>query len=63
MTGVIVVLVIAFLVLGAILLGRRDVKKPDEDEGVNASSELTPHDPGHVGRVEPSDRENRGTTV
>ena len=63
LTGVIVVVVIALAVLAFILLGRRAVKAPAEDEGVNASSELTPHEPGHVGRVEPSDAENRTTAI
>jgi hypothetical protein len=62
-TGVIVVAVIAFVVLGAIFLGRRAVKAPAPDEGVNASTRLTPHDSGHVGRVEESDAENRQTHV
>ena len=62
-TGVIVVLVIAFVVLGGILLGRKAVKAPAADEGVNASAKLTPHDPGHVGRVEESDAENRQTAI
>ncbi len=62
-TGVIVVVAIAFVVLGAIFLGRRAVKAPPPDQGVNASADLTPHDPGHVGRVEPSDAENRQTAI
>ena len=63
LTGVIVVLAIAFVVLAAIFLGRRAVKSPPPDQGVNASSELTPHEPGHVGRVEESDAENRQTAI
>ena len=63
MTGVIVVVVIALAVLAFILVGRRAVKAPAEDEGVNASTQLTPHEPGHVGRVEPSDAENRTTAI
>ena len=63
LTGVIVVLAIASVVLGLLLLGRKAVKAPPPDEGVNASKQLTPHDPGHVGRVEESDAENRQTTV
>jgi hypothetical protein len=63
LTGVVVVLGIAFVVLGLILLGRRAVKSPAPDEGVNSGTELTPHEPGHVGRVEPSDAENRQTAV
>ena len=63
LTGTLVVLGIAFVVLGLIFLGRRAVKAPAPDEGVNASTELTPHDPGHVGRVEASDAENRPTAV
>ena len=62
-TGVIVVAVIALVVLAAIFLGRRAVKAPAPDEGVNAGPELTPHDPGHAGRVEESDAENRQTHV
>jgi hypothetical protein len=62
-TGVLVVLVIALVVLGAIFLGRRAVKAPAPGEGVNASTGLRPHDPGHVGRVEESDAENRQTAI
>jgi hypothetical protein len=62
-TGVIVIVVIALAVLAFIVLGRRAVKAPEQDEGVNASTELTPHDPGHVGRVEASDAENRQTAI
>ena len=63
LTGVIVVLAIAFVVLGAIFLGRRAVKAPAPDEGVNASTDMRPHDPAHVGRVEESDAENRQTAI
>jgi hypothetical protein len=63
LTGVIVVLAIAFVVLGFILLGRKAVKAPAPDEGVNAEKDLTPHDAGHVGRVEQSDAENRQTAI
>ena len=63
LTGVIVVLAIAFVVLGLLLLGRKAVKAPRPDEGVNADTELRPHDPGHVGRVEESDAENRKTAI
>lgn len=63
LTGVIVIVVIALAVLAFILLGRRAVKAPDADEGVNASTELTPHEPGHVGRVEESDAENKQTAI
>lgn len=49
-TGVILILAIAFVVLGLMFLGRKKVKEPAPDEGVNASTELTPHEPGHVGR-------------
>ena len=63
LTGVIVVLAIAFVVLGAIFLGRRAVKAPAPDEGVNASTDVKPHDPGHVGRVEASDKENHPTAI
>ena len=62
-TGVIVVLAIAIVVLGALFLGRKAVKAPAPDEGVNASAQLHPHDPGHVGRVEESDAENRQTAI
>ena len=62
-TGVIVVLAIAFVVLGFIFLGRRAVKAPAPDEGVNASTELDPHEPGHAGRNEPSDKANTTTAI
>ena len=62
-TGVIVIGVIALAVLAFIVLGRKAVKAPEEDEGINASTELSPHEPGHVGRVEESDAENRPTAV
>jgi hypothetical protein len=62
-TGVIVIAAIALAVLAFILLGRRAVKSPAPDEGINASTDLKPHDPGHVGRVEDSDAENRPTAV
>ena len=62
-SGVIVVAVIALIVLGGIILGRRAVKAPAPDAGANAGPELTPHDPGHVGRVEESDAENRPTHI
>ena len=62
-SGVIVVAVIALLVLGGIILGRRAVKAPAPDAGVNAGTELKPHDAGHVGRVEESDAENRQSHV
>lgn len=62
-TGVIVVAVIALVVLGGIFLGRRAVKAPAPDSGVNAGTEIKPHDPGHVGRVEESDAENSQTHV
>jgi hypothetical protein len=62
-TGVIVIAVIALAVLAFIVLGRKAVKAPEPDQGVNASTELTPHDAGHVGRVEESDAENRQTAV
>lgn len=63
LTGVLVVVGIALVVLALIFLGRRAVKAPPPDSGVNASPDLTPHDPGHVGRVEESDAENRQTAV
>ena len=63
LTGVIVILAIAFVVLAAIFLGRRAVKAPPPDQGVNASTELSPHDPGHAGRVEESDAANRPSRV
>jgi hypothetical protein len=63
LTGVIVIVVIALAVLAFIVVGRKAVKAPGEDEGINASTELTPHEPGHVGRVEPSDAENRTTAI
>ena len=62
-TGVIVIAVIALAVLAFIVLGRRAVKAPEQDEGVNASTQLKAHDPGHVGRVEESDAENRQTAI
>ena len=62
-TGVIVIAVIALAVLAFIVFGRKAVKAPEQDEGVNASTELRPHDPGHVGRVEESDAENRPTAI
>ena len=62
-TGVIVIAVIALAVLAFILLGRKAVKAPAPDEGVNASTQLKPHDPGHVGRVEDSEAENRPTAI
>jgi hypothetical protein len=62
-TGVIVVLAIAFVVLGLLFLGRRATKAPAPDEGVNASTRLKAHDAGHVGRVEQSDAENRQTRI
>jgi hypothetical protein len=63
LTGVIVIVVIALAVLAFIVLGRKAVKAPEQDEGVNASTELSPHEPGHVGRVEESDAENRPTAI
>ena len=63
LTGVIVIVAIALVVLAFILLGRKAVKTPAPDEGVNADSELTPHEPGHVGRVEESDAQNRQTAI
>jgi hypothetical protein len=62
-TGVIVIVAIALAVLAFIVLGRKAVKRPAPDEGVNASTKLTPHEPGHVGRVEESDAENRPTAI
>jgi hypothetical protein len=62
-TGVIVIAAIALAVLAFIVLGRKAVKAPAPDEGVNASTQLTPHDPGHVGRVEDSEAENRQTAI
>jgi hypothetical protein len=62
-TGVIVIVAIALAVLAFILVGRKAVKAPAPDEGVNADPELTPHEPGHVGRVEESDAENRTTAI
>ncbi len=62
-TGVIVIVAIALAVLVFILLGRKAVKAPPPEQGVNASTELTPHEPGHVGRVEESDAENRKTAI
>jgi hypothetical protein len=63
LTGVLVVLGIALVVLAFIVIGRRAVKAPPPDSGANASPELTPHEPGHVGRVEESDAENRQTAI
>jgi hypothetical protein len=63
LTGVLVVLGIALVVLAFILLGRKATKAPAPDSGANASPELTPHDPGHVGRVEESDAENKQTAI
>jgi hypothetical protein len=63
LTGVLVVLAIALVVLAFIVLGRRAVKAPAPDEGANAGPELTPHDAGHVGRVEESDAENKQTAI
>ena len=54
---------IALAVLAFILIGQRAARAPAADEGVNASTDLTPHDPGHVGRVEESDAENRQTAI
>lgn len=51
-TGVIVIVAIALAVLAFIVVGRKVAKAPAEDEGVNASTELTPHEPGHVGHSE-----------
>ena len=62
-TGVIVIVAIALVVLAFILVGRKAVKAPAPDEGVNADTELTPHEPGHVGRVEESDAPNRPSRV
>ena len=62
-TGVIVIVAIALAVLAFILVGRKAVKAPAPDEGANASTELRPHDPGHVGRVEESEAENRQTAI
>ena len=62
-TGVIVIAAIALAVLAFMFLGRKAVKAPAPNEGVNASSELTPHDESHVGRVEESDAPNRQTTI
>jgi len=62
-TGVIVIAAIALVVLAFIVIGRRAVKSPAPDEGVNASTQLRPHEPGHVGRVEESDAENRTTAI
>jgi hypothetical protein len=59
----VVIVAIAIGVLAFIVLGRKAVKSPAPDEGVNASKQLTPHDPGHVGRVEESDAENRQTAI
>ncbi len=63
LTGVIVIVVIAVAILAFILLGAKATRTPAADEGPNASPELTPHDPGHVGRVEESDAENRQTAI
>jgi hypothetical protein len=62
-TGVVVIVAIAAAVLAFIALGRKAVKAPRPDQGVNASTELTPHEPGHVGRVEESEAENRQTAI
>jgi hypothetical protein len=62
-TGVIVIVAIALAVLAFIVVGRKAAKAPPPDEGVNASGELRPHDPGRVGRVEQSDAENRQTAI
>ena len=62
-TGVVVIVAIAAAVLALIVLGRKAAKTPPPDEGVNASKELKPHDPGHVGRVEESEAENRQTAI
>ena len=62
-TGVVVIVVIALAVLAFLVLGRKAAKAPAADEGVNASTQLTPHEPGHVGRVEESDAENRQTAI
>jgi hypothetical protein len=62
-TGVIVIAAIALAVLAFMFLGRKAVKTPRQDEGVNASTELKPHDPGRVGRVEESEAENRPTAI
>ncbi len=62
-TGVIVIVAIALAVLAFIVLGRRAVKTPRPDEGVNAGTQLKPHDPGHVGRVEESEAENRQSAI
>jgi hypothetical protein len=63
LTGVVVILGIAFVVLAFLLIGRNKVKAPAPDEGVNASTELRPHKAGHVGRNEPSDAENHTTAI
>ena len=62
-TGVVVIVAIAAAVLAFIVIGRKAAKAPRPDEGVNASTELRPHDPGHVGRVEESEAENRPTAI
>ena len=62
-TGAIVIAVIALAVLAFLFMGRKAVKAPEQDEGVNASTQLTPHEPGRVGRVEESDAENRQTAI
>ena len=61
--GLVVIAVIALAVLAFILLGRKAFKAPAPEEGANAGTKLTPHDPGHVGRVEESDAENRQTAI
>ena len=63
LTGVIVIVAIALVVLAFILAGRKAVTAPAPDEGVNASVELRPHEQGHVGRVEDSEAENRQTAI
>ncbi len=57
------IVAIAAAVLAFIVIGRKAVKAPRPDEGVNAGTELKPHDPGHVGRVEESEAENRPTAI
>jgi hypothetical protein len=63
LTGVLVIVGIALVVLAFIVLGSRAAKTPAPDEGVNAGPELTPHEPGHVGRVEESEAENSQTAI
>ena len=63
LTGVIVIAAIAVVVLALLFLGRKAVKAPRQDEGANARTELSPHDPGRVGRVEESDAPNRPSRV